>query len=455
MSENDIVPELLEKIMNDFEENVSLIRAEETFEALLKSNNLEDAYETAREIGGALSESFSKFITEDILPNGRMYYNIANRIIPPTLQKAYKEAEEITEIIMSNILSKSKIGIKVQKGLLNQDRIRGIVDRLSEAENYQDVKFLTGKAVVQNVTQSAVDDTIEANAQFHYKSGLRAVVERKLGGKCCAWCRNLVGRYTYPNVPDDVYRRHENCRCTVTYYPSKASKGQDVWSKRTVDASKLSEASSQDKQLENVSKKSKIGANSSGFYDDVYYDPDNDYSINIKGLNPEVNNNLSKAAESVAQLGSQDRNEHMYLVDLSGQLDSYYETNGLPSEVGYDFWDFVDNNKNSKFAFVHNHVTSSPLSQVDLETPLRCENIPIQIAVRCDGVKYIAKRAKMPSQNFIADEYFEKELEHINKMSRENKITAAERMMMREKTLSECIVDEFYEGVDVINGRKK
>lgn len=251
MSENDIVPELLEKIINDFEENVSLIRAEETFEALLKSNNLEDAYEIAREIGGALSESFSKFITEDILPNGRMYYNIANRIIPPSLQKAYNEAEKFTEVIMSNILSKSKIGIKVQQGLLNQDRIRGIVDRLSEAENYQNVKFLTGKAVVQNVTQSAVDDTIEANAEFHYKSGLRARVERKLGGKCCAWCQKLVGKYTYPDVPEDVYRRHENCRCTVIYYPSKANRGQDVWSKKVIDTKQLNKSTASNNMASN------------------------------------------------------------------------------------------------------------------------------------------------------------------------------------------------------------
>lgn len=238
MEEFDIVPELLEKIMNDFEEKVNLIKAEETFEALLKSNNLEDAYQFARDIGGALSESFSKFITADTLPNGRMYFNIANRIIPPSLKKAYNESEEMTETILSNIFAESKIGIKVQQGKITEDRITGIVNRASEAENFNDVKFLTGKPVIQNVTQSAVDDTIKANAQFHYKSGLRATVERRLGGNCCAWCKALAKKYDYPDVPDDVYRRHENCRCTVTYYPSKIGRGQDVWSKQWTKSNK-------------------------------------------------------------------------------------------------------------------------------------------------------------------------------------------------------------------------
>lgn len=312
--EFDIVPELLKKIKEDYEKNVAAVNTEELLSKLLKSKNLDDAYAYARKIGQALSDAFAKNISADLLPNGRMYFNIANRLIPPTLTRAYKDSANISEIIMANINAQNKIGMMVQQGIMNADRITGMVDRLSEAEKFEDVKFLTGRAVMQNVTQSAVDDTIEANAQFQYKSGIRARVERKLGGKCCAWCQRLKGNYTYPNVPQEVFQRHENCRCTVIYYPSKTGKGQDVWSKKEVNP----EYSENEKQLANI-RKEKVKAFASGknCYDateEWYYNKknfsiikNNDKFIDIDGIKYEVDGkniifNPSDAEKNVAKL---------------------------------------------------------------------------------------------------------------------------------------------------------
>lgn len=57
-------------------------------------------------------------------------------------------------------------------------------------------------------------------------------------GHGCAWCSKLAGVYTYPNVDRDVYRRHDNCTCTVDYQPGNG-KRQDVWTKKwSVDSKK-------------------------------------------------------------------------------------------------------------------------------------------------------------------------------------------------------------------------
>ena len=56
------------------------------------------------------------------------------------------------------------------------------------------------------------------------------VIVRKLQGGACAWCRNLAGAYGYEDVPADVYRRHDNCRCTVTYKSGKYL--ENVWTKK-------------------------------------------------------------------------------------------------------------------------------------------------------------------------------------------------------------------------------
>jgi hypothetical protein len=50
----------------------------------------------------------------------------------------------------------------------------------------------------------------------------------------CPWCENLAGTYDYADVKatgSDVYRRHENCRCIVTY--QQGANRQDAWSKTT------------------------------------------------------------------------------------------------------------------------------------------------------------------------------------------------------------------------------
>ena len=44
----------------------------------------------------------------------------------------------------------------------------------------------------------------------------------------------MAGRYEYHSEPKDVYRRHDNCGCSVTY--ENGRKRQDVWSKREWEA---------------------------------------------------------------------------------------------------------------------------------------------------------------------------------------------------------------------------
>lgn len=42
--------------------------------------------------------------------------------------------------------------------------------------------------------------------------------------------KKLAGTFNYPRVPKDVYKRHANCRCTVTYDPENG-KTQNIWDK--------------------------------------------------------------------------------------------------------------------------------------------------------------------------------------------------------------------------------
>ena len=85
-------------------------------------------------------------------------------------------------------------------------------------------------STTENITRSFYDDYVETNVKYRSEAGLECFIIRSDHGGCCKWCAALAGNYRYPEeVPKDVYRRHDNCTCTVTY--TNGRKAQDVWSK--------------------------------------------------------------------------------------------------------------------------------------------------------------------------------------------------------------------------------
>ena len=227
----DIVPELLTKIQTEFEE----ARLDsEVLKSLLsklhsKSAGYLDANDYAIELGEILSKALRGSISSSNLPDGKMYYNIAKRLLTETLGRNFELISGYAQQVQKNLNDEAKIGLKVQVPELNQDRIAGIVNRFSSEENFEDVSWLLGEPIV-NFTQSIIDDSIRKNAEFHHKAGLQPEIVRKSYFHCCEWCQEVQGNYKYPRVPKDVYRRHQHCRCTVDYDP-KSGKVKDVWNK--------------------------------------------------------------------------------------------------------------------------------------------------------------------------------------------------------------------------------
>lgn len=116
------------------------------------------------------------------------------------------------------------------------DRTQGILNRASEAEKFSGVRWILGDGVITNYMQSFVDETMKRNAIFQSNAGVSPKIVRRSPGWCCEWCAKLEGTYMYPDdVPDDVYRRHDNCNCIVEFYPSDGKK-QDVWTKEWTKA---------------------------------------------------------------------------------------------------------------------------------------------------------------------------------------------------------------------------
>ncbi|KXT90838.1 Phage protein [Streptococcus mitis] len=227
----DIVPSLLKKIKSEFEG--ARLDSEVLKDLLSKLHHSKasylDANQYAIEIGEILSKALGASLTNETLPDGKMYYNIAQRVLTDVLGRNYELVSDYAEQVQKNLNSEAKIGLAAQVPELNQDRIDGLVNRLASEESFDDVRWLLEEPVV-NFTQSIIDDSIQKNAEFHHKSGLQPEIVRKAAYHCCEWCQEVQGTYKYPRVPKDIYRRHKRCKCTVDYDP-KSGKVQNVWSK--------------------------------------------------------------------------------------------------------------------------------------------------------------------------------------------------------------------------------
>lgn len=227
----DIAPGLLEKIQKQFYRDIEENRIIKNFkkQAQRGKTSYSQANEAAQEIGKILAQAYSDNLSSEILPDGKMYYNIASRVLNSTLTEAYGMAADNAEIIQQIMNEAADIGIKPMRPKIQQDNIDGIVNRISSEEHFDDVKWILD-APVRNLVQKAMDDTVQKNADFHAKAGLKPKIIRKSSGHCCEWCNQVAGTYVYPDVPKDVFRRHDNCDCIVEYYPGDGKK-QNVWTK--------------------------------------------------------------------------------------------------------------------------------------------------------------------------------------------------------------------------------
>lgn len=228
----DIVPSLLKKIKSEFEG--ARLDSEILKDLLSKLHHSKasylDANQYAIEIGEILSKALGASLTNETLPDGKMYYNIAQRVLTDVLGRNYELVSDYTEQVQKNLNSEAKIGLAAQVPELNQDRIDGLVNRFSSEDNFEDVSWLLGEPIV-NFTQSIIDDSIRKNAEFHAKTGMTPTISRHSTGRCCKWCDSLVGNYIYGKEPNNFYRRHQHCTCVIDYHP-KNGKVQNSWTKK-------------------------------------------------------------------------------------------------------------------------------------------------------------------------------------------------------------------------------
>ena len=115
------------------------------------------------------------------------------------------------------------------------------------------------KSSVSNISQSFYDSFVERNTVLRARAGIKCYIIRRQVNECCKWCANLAGVYEIGREPADVYKRHRNCKCTITFKSEKGSY-PDVWYRREFEKQKKARISREKEILNKIRNNSKISA---------------------------------------------------------------------------------------------------------------------------------------------------------------------------------------------------
>lgn len=252
--EKDILPDLLATIEKEFDQRTyDSLKLKKALKALQdKKATYLDVNDFAVEVGEILADVFKLNVTTEILPDGRMYFNIADRLLNTTLSKNHELISGFAIDVQTELNRGAGIGIKSQTIDFQQNKVDGLINKISASEDFEKVKWLLNEPII-TFSQSIVDEIIKENVEFHAKSGLETVIKRTLSGhKPCQFCKDLAGEHDYYLSDRDIYTRHERCRCTIEYIPEKGK--NELVSSATYKQNRVAE-----REREKIEKRKKIG----------------------------------------------------------------------------------------------------------------------------------------------------------------------------------------------------
>lgn len=235
---NDVSPILLESVQHYFD--MWFYTDKEIKEIYKKVSNGTATFKEMKRFSelasSILCRALETTFTAENLPDGKLYQNIAEKVITPMLEQNHELISEVCGYVGDDLNRAARIGTNTVTAVFNADKAETVAQI---AANCGGIKPGNKAAqLVENATMSMVDDFIQVNLEFQKKLGLVPQIQRIYhGGKNhCEFCASLqyIGEYNGPGMPSEIFSRHRDCRCTLIYKPQKGPY-QDPWSKAEKD----------------------------------------------------------------------------------------------------------------------------------------------------------------------------------------------------------------------------
>ena len=205
---NDIREPLIEAIRNDR-------KARQLYELIQgKTGTYNTASEYAIRVGECLAQIFRKNAPFESIAE----WDLEN-LIPQALGLDHTYVVQACEQVQLALNADAGLGINYVPPIFDGNRAYGLVAELRNNPEFVNVERTFYDQIV-NFSQNVVDESIKVNANVLSNAGVQSKVVRHPEVGACAWCRAVAGTYDYADVKrtgSDVWRRHENCRCTIDF----------------------------------------------------------------------------------------------------------------------------------------------------------------------------------------------------------------------------------------------
>ena len=128
----DIVPQLYEDILDSFNKAVEANKRIRIFEKKLEAGTAteKDVAEYAKRLGECAEAALSSNLTEERLPDGKLYWNIAERTIKPLLKEAHELVMKAAERQLQLEDKKTGINLKPAETEFPEERINELIDTI-------------------------------------------------------------------------------------------------------------------------------------------------------------------------------------------------------------------------------------------------------------------------------------------------------------------------------------
>ena len=205
---DDIREPLFEAIRNDR-------KARQLYELIQRGAG---TYNTASEYAIRVGECLARILRQNAPFESIAEWDLEN-LIPQSLGLDHEYVEQACEQVQLALNADAGLGINYVPQMFDGNRAYGLVEELRNNPEFVNIERTFYDQIV-NFSQNVVDESIRSNATVLSNAGVQSKVVRHPEAGACAWCRSVAGTYDYTDVSqtgNDVWRRHENCRCTIDF----------------------------------------------------------------------------------------------------------------------------------------------------------------------------------------------------------------------------------------------
>lgn len=146
------------------------------------------------------------------------------------LREGCNDVDELAQAAQRAVLTRQGLNITPPTAPFEEERARKIGRSLEDETVPDETIERRARSATENMLNSQYDRNMKKGAETCASAGLKTYIIRDSGSGCCKWCDEVSGKFVYGSEPKDVYRRHDNCTCTVVYESNRGR--QNVWSKQ-------------------------------------------------------------------------------------------------------------------------------------------------------------------------------------------------------------------------------